>query len=446
MARESLNPSRPVTPTAGSDRIRAGGPREILQSYLDDIYDTPVLATDEQNGLFAEMETAEQALRDSLASIPETAALLLERWHDRRAHGRVTGALSRWHRDPSHGDLNRRIDEVLGRIDEIHTRLQRMKCSDSQPSPRRRKRERELKDQILAAEIALPILFEIQETLERRNRATSRRRSVAKQETPPFSRRHREALARAGACRARLTDSKNLFIRHNLRLVITCAKAFRNRGVSFLDLIQEGNVGLIRAVEKFDYRRGYKFSTYAIWWIEQALVRAVANDARAIRIPSPILDQQRKLKRLESRLRTSTEAEPSTARLVEALGLTPSEGDDLRRSLTTEVSSQVVIAGMDDLTIEDTLATPEVEDPDFEFDRAALERRMGELLPILDERAREVIEARFGLGGDAPRSLAQIGEELGVSRERIRQIERRALEQLRETDLARDLGRELGCY
>ena len=255
----------------------------------------------------------------------------------------------------------------------------------------------------------------------------------------------RQALEAANEYRARLTDNKNRFISHNLRLVITCAKAYRNRGVPFLDLIQEGNVGLIRAVEKFDFRRGYKFSTYAIWWIEQALIRAAANDSRTIRIPSPVLDQQRQVKRLETARRAVSSEEPSVAQLVEALGLPDSESDDLRRSFGAEISSHVRVAGTDDLTLEETFAAESIEDPDADMDDDAIRRRMKEILPALDDRARSVLAARFGLGGEPARSLSQIGAEMGVSRERVRQIERRALEQLRDHEVAKELGRELGC-
>ena len=407
--------------------------REILQNYLDDIYDTPVLETEEQHDLFRGMEAAEADLRAELSGVPQVAEMLLERWHERRAHGRVTGALSRWHRDGKAVDVNEQIDRALERIDRS---LGALRAAEADGPEAMRSVEPILAEDVQAAEIALPILFEIQDALSDR---AKRRRSG-------LTRDARRRLARANEARARLTDDKNRFIAHNLRLVITCAKGFRNRGVPFLDLIQEGNVGLIRAVEKFDFRRGYKFSTYAIWWIEQALVRAVANDSRTIRVPSPVLDLQRQLKRIESNVRVARDAEPTMASLVEGMGLSDSEADDLRRSLSPEISSQLQVAGMDDLTVEDTLAAPEIEDPDYSFDTEAIRRRLDELLPSLDDRMRDVLESRYGLSGRPALSLAQIGAQLGVSRERVRQIERRALEHLRESEVAQELGRELGCY
>lgn len=400
--------------------------REVLQNYLDDIYDTPVLDTDEQHSIFRAMEEAEADLRDALAEIPAASAAILARWHERQARGVVTGALSRFHRDGQTKDVNGRIDKALGRVQRLIKKL--AKVADASQHTKLRA---QLAEAFAAAEIALPILMEIQNELAALGRSE-------------MSRADRTALARADEARARMTDQKNRFIRHNLRLVITSAKGFRNRGVPFLDLIQEGNLGLIRAVEKFDFRRGYKFSTYAIWWIEQALIRAIAHHSRTVRVPSPVLDQQRALRRMEEQQRSVSSQEPSVGDLAARMGLDPSDADDLYRSFSAEVSTNVLVAGTDDLRLEDTLVAEGIDDPDADHDDAALRRRLAEVLPDLDPRSREVLDARFGLSGEPAASLAQIGARLGVSRERVRQIERRALEQLRDHPVAVELGSELG--
>ncbi|CAM9308177.1 unnamed protein product [Discosporangium mesarthrocarpum] len=399
---------------------------DVLQSYLDDIYDTPVLETGTQRELFEGMETAETDLRAALAEIPAAAEALLERWNEKRARGLVTGSLSRFHRDGQTRNANQQIDEALTTVAKRRKALGRAKDEAARSRAATR-----LAQAVLDAEIALPILMQIQDEL-----GASRRRDL--------SRGDRRILRRANDARAQLTDLKNRFIRHNLRLVIRSAKGFRNRGVPFLDLIQEGNLGLIRAVEKFDITRGYKFSTYAVWWIEQALIRAVAQHSRTVRVPSPILDQQRALKRLEESRRAFSSEEPSVAELAERMGLEPEDAADLERSLTSEISTHVPVAGTDDLWLEDTLEAPEDEDLDAEHDGAALRRTLADVLPALDDRAREVINARFGLSGEPSASLAQIGARLGVSRERVRQIERRALEQLRDHPVAAALGAEFG--
>jgi len=425
LERSPVNPR--TSSIAGSQQAGAPtGEREILQSYLDDIFDTPVMDTDRQNQIFAAMGEAENNLRQTVARVPEVARGLIERWHERLANGRVSGALSQQHRDPNAGDVNALVDAALRRAEKTLKQIDREGASE-------KLRDR-LANQLLAAEPALPILIELMDE------ASARINAFPRKET----RDDRAALGRAQEFLAQLTDQKNLFIRHNLRLVIMCAKGFRNRGVPFLDLIQEGNLGLIRAVEKFDHTRGYKFSTYAIWWIEQALVRSIANDSRTIRIPSPVLEQQRAVRKLEAAERVISAEEPSIGELSERLALPESELDDLRRSFTAEISSHATVSGTDDLTVEDTLAAEEVEDPDAEFDDLAIKQRLDELLPVLDERSRDVLIARFGLGGCEARSLARVGEEFGVSRERIRQIERVALARLREDDRAIELGRELG--
>ncbi len=438
-----------TTRLRSAPRAEAPSERELLQSYLDDIFDTRVLGQDEQRGLLMQMEAAEAGLREALAGIPETARRLLARWEERRRHGHVTGALSRRHRDDHDNDLNQLVDDAFEKIDAALLRFE----EDRRRRATRRARisARALAECVLAADLALPVLLEVHADLSARvgdPRSPRRAARPAAPKTPAWQRELDDVgaqLARADEERARLSDSKNRFISHNLRLVVRCAKNYRGRGVPFLDLIQEGNVGLIRAVEKFDYRRGYKFSTYAVWWIEQALVRAVSNDARTVRIPSPLIDQQRKLRRLEDQLRLMSPVEPSARDLAIRMGLDAGEADDLCRSLSPEVSTQALVRGAEELLIEDTLAAPDDADVAADLDRAALREGLSALMPVLEAREREVILARFGLEGQPTRTLAEIGAKLGVSRERVRQIELRALEQLREQEGARRLAQEMGC-
>lgn len=408
--------------------------REILQDYLDDIFDTPVLPTEEQVELFQAMGMAEEGLRDALSKIPATAEHLVVLWRGRQAKGRVTGALSRFHRDEGKKNLNQVVDQALSEMSDAWMHVEKL-AGRARTSKRAMKAAMDtLSGRIADAEIALPILLDIHETLNKdQERFGSEDDSVL------------EALHSANEHRARLTDSKNRFISHNLRLVVRCAKGFRNRGVPFLDLIQEGNVGLIRAVEKFDYTRGYKFSTYAIWWIEQALVRAVANDSRTVRVPSPVIDQQRKLRQAEGALRASSAIEPTPIMVSEALGLSVDETDALRRSFSPEISTQNAVLGSEDLTVEDTLVADDDYDCTADLDRVALQERLRLVIPMLDDRERVVIESRYGLEGEPAMTLAQIGARLGVSRERVRQIERKALDRLRQNQIAQTLAAEIGC-
>jgi RNA polymerase primary sigma factor len=409
---------------------RHSGEKNLLQNYLDDIVEMDVLDSDEQRRLLENMEAAEAALRHALAEIPASARILLRRWRARREQGLVTGALSRWHRDGTDRDCNRAIDDAFRAIEAALANVDAQNSTARRSSRRRREGRAALASRVLEAEVALPVLLEVLESLERLS-ATDREPADD------------DALDRALEQRARLTDSKNCFISHNLRLVIHCAKSYRSQGVPFLDLIQEGNLGLIRAVEKFDHRRGYKFSTYALWWIEQALIRAVANDSRTVRIPSPLLDRRRKLKQIEGRQRATSPAEPTLSDLIEQLGIPIEEADDLRRSLAPELSTQALVGQTDKLTLEETLVDENHEEIGDVLDTHSLGMRFRSILPTLSERERRVLEARYGLGGDSPRTLREIGAELGVSRERVRQIETHALEQLRENPIAQAVAEHL---
>lgn len=408
---------------------------EALDSYLEDIRDTPVLSREETLALGQAMADAEEMLRAALVRLPQTAREVLARWHERRAQGRVSGALSQSHRDGSGRDWSAEIDVAMEAIEGTLDRFERARRRKARAERLARLRD-QLAEQMSEANLALPILIEILDGLEER--------------VDPAEVGGRKAcdaiLAEAREARARLTDSKNRFITHNLRLVVRCAKNYRGSGVSMSDLIQEGNLGLIRAVEKFDHRRGYKFSTYAVWWIEQALNRAVSSESRLVRVPSPIIDRQRAMKSHEASLRASSVPEPSELDLAEAVGGSPEEVDDLRRSFGGELSFDAPLRGSERLTVGETLAEEPAHEPGEDHDRSVVRRRLRDLLSILPERDRRALEWRFGLVDGRARTLAEIGAEIGLSRERVRQIEKQALRRLREEDAAMELARETGLH
>jgi len=397
-----------------------------LQNYLNEVSELPVLEKSEQKRVLAEMGEAEHDLRLALAQIPRASQRMVDRWAARRSRGLVTGALSRWHRDGSGRDVNVLIDDAIARSQSALAGL----ATSANNAASRKVYLKDLQEAFLAGEFALPLLLQVLEEL-------------VTEEAEKNGRIPQRLLKAALDARARLTDRKNRFVQHNLRLVIRCAKNYRNRGVSFLDLIQEGNMGLIRAVEKFDYRRGYQFSTYAIWWIEQSLNRAVSNDSRAVRVPSPIIDLQRKLKQTEHRYRACM-SEPSTYEMLADAGVEADEVDDLRRSLSPEVSTHAPVGFEDHSTIEERLSC-EIEEELFEqIDEDKIRSCVRGLLPRLEEREREVITARFALSGGEPQSLRTIGRSLGVSGERVRQIERKALRRLNEDERVRAVATEIG--
>ena len=425
-----------------ADELDPGRERRPLESYFQEIGGTRTLRREEEVILAKELESATAELREALYAIPCSARHVIERWDALRALSHTGAKLSESVGAEETGEIAARVAHAVKRIRSLRT--QRTKALDKNSARDVERLDARIIREMKAAHLSLGVLAELRSNVRHlaasmgKTRKGTRRLENLEANAELSRSRLLELASRVEDAHERLTLEKNRFIEHNLKLVVAIAKDYRNLGLSFPDLIQEGNLGLIRAVEKFDHRRGFKFSTYAVWWIRQALVRAIQNHSRTIRLPSHVHDRLQRSQRVRAELTGKLGREPTPAELAPELGTDTGALESLDLLSREAISLESSVAGTEK-RLEDFVADPTSSAPDQGLDGERMRSGVGHLICALTAREQLILRLRYGLGSEEEHTLEQIGQSLGLSRERVRQLEARALKKLRETMPAQSL-------
>ena len=425
-----------------ADAHRRVGAREPLVAYFADLRGTPRLEREEEQRLARQLESATTALRRAVYSVPVCAEWVVAEWRALCRDGRTCGRLSEDGTAATEEDLEA-LERTLGALSQV------VEARRSATTLRERdKLDEEARELLLGAHLSLELLRDLLRRLRAERRRVAGRTSreldgVSERRLglPPADfEEHMRAVDAAFAC---MTTLKNRLIVHYLPLVVSVAKDFRHLGLAFGDLIQEGNAGLIRAVERFDWRRGTHFTTFAVWWIRHGVVRAIQNHSRTVRVPGHRFDDARAHRRARAQLEGVLGRAVSLDEVADELSVPVAQVEELERCFADPVSleadSPYESEGARRLV--DVLQDSENRDPADVIDRSILRVRAREMIAELPERERKILRFRFGLEGEREHTLKEVGARLGLSGERVRQLEAGALCKLqRRAELSSERG------
>ena len=423
--------TRSAAPRAASSSTGTEVGDPALRNYLSSIRAIPVLDREETKVLAVAVGEGEREFRDAMNQLPAVAIRILALWNQRRSEGRNTALLAHgYHGDVKH-DWAKEIDGAIGALEELGGGREELGAAHVV------KRFEASLDRVVTHLDECPILLELYieihqelEALVAERRTHANRQSL--RELGLSTRSSQKILVRAGNALKEREEARQTFSFHNLKLVVKVAKGFRGLGLPFLDLIQEGNCGLIRAVEKFDASRGFTFSTYAVWWIEQSIIRSIQTQSRTIRTPSHLFQQRRHFEMAGDKLRAQSSDEPNSVDIAEAIGLEATEVERITLALKPLQSLDVPVSEDGLVSLGDLVEAEVIEEPGKRSDTNRIAASLSDGLRLLPERERQVLELRFGLIDEEELTLRETGARIGISRERVRQIQAIGLRRLRE--------------
>jgi RNA polymerase sigma factor (sigma-70 family) len=428
---------------AESDRVVKDDTFEMLRPYFREIGPVDTLTAQEEVALAKLVDAHTEELRRAILGVPFAARFVVERWSELRSAERVTATMSAVPADRRGPNASVKMDRALRRVALLLDRRDKLSgnCQEPLAPEELATIDAEMQRLLLKANLSPVLLDEMLAALRAcearlpKRRSSSRAQALAREldfEVGMPAVEFRQRMHKIDAEERALHEARNEFTHRNLKLVIRVAKEFRGMGVALPDLVQEGNLGLLHAVGKFDHSRGFKFSTYAVWWIRQAMIRAIQNQSRTIRLPSHVYDRTMRYRSAMKQLSTTLGRTPTTKELAKELEISEKQVETLSRIRQKPASLDAPIRNSEDDSIGDMLEDTEAADPVENLHRAQLTGALDSLLVELSDRERDVLSWRFGLAGQRGHTLQEIADRLGLSRERVRQIQAGAIHRLRE--------------